>query len=83
MKSSTRKTGPAQMDYAASLRQVLIRKITRAERDLDQLKLDYCHFVYGISTAPVWLWMGRFTLSTASMSAAWRDWRMVDSASRP
>lgn len=37
------------MDYADSLRQVLIRKITKAERDLDQLKLDYCRFVFGIS----------------------------------
>ena len=37
------------MDYADSLRQVLVRKITKAERDLDQLKLDYCRFVFGIS----------------------------------
>lgn len=37
------------MDYTDSLRHVLIRKITRAERDLDQLKLDYCRFVFGIS----------------------------------
>lgn len=37
------------MDYADSLRQVLIRKITKAERDLAQLKLDYCRFVFGIS----------------------------------
>lgn len=37
------------MDYADSLRQVLIRKITKAERDLDQLKLDYCRFVFAIS----------------------------------
>lgn len=37
------------MDYADSLREVLIRKINRAERDLSQLKMDYCRFVYGIS----------------------------------
>lgn len=37
------------MDYADSLRQVLIRKITKTERDLTQLKLDYCRFVFGLS----------------------------------
>ena|SRR5690606_35716531 len=37
------------MNYAEGLREVLIRKINRAERDLHQLKLDYCRFVYGIS----------------------------------
>lgn len=37
------------MDYADSLRRVLIRKINKSERDLDQLKLDYCRFVFGIS----------------------------------
>lgn len=37
------------MDYGESLRQVLIRKITKAERDLYQLKMDYCRFVFGIS----------------------------------
>lgn len=37
------------MDYASSLRDVLIRKINKTERDLAQLKLDYCRFVYGLS----------------------------------
>jgi hypothetical protein len=37
------------MDYGESLRQVLIRKINKAERDLYQLKMDYCRFVFGIS----------------------------------
>ncbi|UZE94610.1 hypothetical protein [Alkalimarinus alittae] len=37
------------MDYTESLRGVLVRKINKAERDLQQLKLDYCRFVYGIS----------------------------------
>lgn len=37
------------MQYADSLRKVLIRKITKAERDLAQLKLDYCRFVFGLS----------------------------------
>jgi len=37
------------MNYAEGLREVLIRKINKAERDLHQLKLDYCRFVYGIS----------------------------------
>jgi len=37
------------MDYAGSLRDVLIRKINKTERDLAQLKLDYCRFVYGLS----------------------------------
>ena len=35
--------------YAEGLKDVLIRKIVRAERDLQQLKMDYCRFVYGIS----------------------------------
>lgn len=37
------------MEYAESLRSVLIRKINKAERDLVQLKLDYCRFVFGLS----------------------------------
>lgn len=37
------------MQYADSLRKVLIRKINKAERDLTQLKLDYCRFVFGLS----------------------------------
>ncbi len=37
------------MDYSSSLRDVLIRKINKVERDLVQLKLDYCRFVYGLS----------------------------------
>ncbi|WP_198343305.1 hypothetical protein [Oleiphilus messinensis] len=37
------------MDYGDSLRTVLIRKINKAERDLYQLKLDYCRFVFGLS----------------------------------
>lgn len=36
-------------EYAESLRSVLIRKINKAERDLTQLKLDYCRFVFGLS----------------------------------
>ncbi|WP_020407257.1 hypothetical protein [Hahella ganghwensis] len=36
-------------DYSESLKDVLIRKIVRAERDLQQLKMDYCRFVYGVS----------------------------------
>ena len=37
------------MEYADSLRNVLIRKINKAERDLVQLKLDYCRFVFGLT----------------------------------
>lgn len=37
------------MEYAESLRSVLLRKINKAERDLVQLKLDYCRFVFGLS----------------------------------
>jgi hypothetical protein len=37
------------MDYTESLRGVLVRKINKTERDLQQLKLDYCRFVYGIT----------------------------------
>lgn len=36
-------------EYADSLRSVLVRKINKAERDLSQLKLDYCRFVFGLS----------------------------------
>ena len=37
------------MDYSDGLKDVLIRKINKAEKDLLTLKLDYCRFVYGIS----------------------------------
>lgn len=37
------------MDYADGIKQVLLRKIHKAERDLLQLKLDYCRFVYGLN----------------------------------
>ncbi|MDG5501658.1 hypothetical protein [Marinobacter sp. BGYM27] len=37
------------MDYADSVHQVLIRKISKAEQDLLQLKLDYCRFIFGLS----------------------------------
>lgn len=37
------------LDYGDSLKTALIRKINKAERDLCQLKLDYCRFVFGIS----------------------------------
>lgn len=37
------------MEYAESLRGVLLRKIDKAERELMQLKLDYCRFVFGLS----------------------------------
>ncbi|MFE8069945.1 hypothetical protein QQM79_02705 [Marinobacteraceae bacterium S3BR75-40.1] len=37
------------MEYADSLKHVLIRKINKAERDLVQLKLDYCRFVFGLT----------------------------------
>ncbi|OZG69721.1 hypothetical protein BTA51_29720, partial [Hahella sp. CCB-MM4] len=36
-------------DYGESLKDVLTRKIIRAERDLQQLKMDYCRFVFGIT----------------------------------
>ena len=37
------------MDYADGLKDVLIRKINKTEKNLYGLKLDYCRFVYGIS----------------------------------
>ncbi|MDC0664311.1 hypothetical protein [Marinobacter sp. SS21] len=37
------------MDYADKLENLLLRKIQKAERDLLQLKLDYCRFVFGIT----------------------------------
>lgn len=37
------------MDYADGLKDVLIRKINKAERGLNALKLDYCRFVYGLT----------------------------------
>lgn len=37
------------MDYSDSVQKVLLRKITKAEQDLLQLKLDYCRFVYGLT----------------------------------
>jgi len=37
------------MQYGDSLKGVLLRKINRAERDLVQLKLDYCRFVFGLT----------------------------------
>lgn len=37
------------IDYADNLSGVLLRKINKAERDLIQLKLDYCRFIFGIS----------------------------------
>ncbi|MGP9831345.1 hypothetical protein [Marinobacter sp. NSM] len=37
------------MDYGESVQKVLLRKITKAEQDLLQLKLDYCRFVFGLS----------------------------------
>jgi hypothetical protein len=36
-------------NYAESLKPVLLKKIDKAERDLHQLKMDYCRFVFGIS----------------------------------
>ncbi len=37
------------MDYGESVQKVLLRKILKAEQDLLQLKLDYCHFVFGLT----------------------------------
>ncbi|WP_417532222.1 hypothetical protein [Marinobacter lipolyticus] len=37
------------MNYSDSVQKVLLRKITKAEQDLLQLKLDYCRFVYGLT----------------------------------
>lgn len=37
------------MEYADGLKNVLIQKISKTEKNLYNLKLDYCRFVYGIS----------------------------------
>lgn len=37
------------MEYADGLKDVLIRKINKTERNLYSLKLDYCRFVFGLS----------------------------------
>jgi len=37
------------MDYADGLKDVLIQKINKTEKNLYGLKLDYCRFVYGLS----------------------------------
>lgn len=37
------------MDYAEGLKDVLVRKINKAEQSLYGLKLDYCRFVFGLS----------------------------------
>lgn len=37
------------MEYADSVQQVLLRKISKAEKDLLQLKLDYCRFIFGLT----------------------------------
>jgi hypothetical protein len=37
------------MDYADGLKNVLIQKINKTEKNLFSLKMDYCRFVYGIS----------------------------------
>ena len=37
------------MEYADGLKDVLIRKINKTEKNLHDLKLDYCRFVYGLS----------------------------------
>lgn len=36
-------------DYAKGLKDVLIRKINKTEKNLYGLKLDYCRFIYGLS----------------------------------
>ena len=36
-------------EYASGLKDVLIRKINKTERNLVSLKLDYCRFIYGLS----------------------------------
>ncbi|PSF12135.1 hypothetical protein C7H09_04445 [Marinobacter fuscus] len=36
------------MEYGESVQKVLLRKIQKAEQDLQQLKLDYCRFVFGL-----------------------------------
>ncbi|MDX5299903.1 MAG: hypothetical protein LPK85_13265 [Gammaproteobacteria bacterium] len=37
------------MDYADGLKDLLVRKINRAEQELVQLKMDYCRFVFGLT----------------------------------
>jgi len=37
------------MDYTDGLKNVLIQKINKTEKNLYSLKLDYCRFVYGLS----------------------------------
>lgn len=37
------------MDYADGLKDVLIRKINKTEKSLNDLKLDYCRFVFGLT----------------------------------
>ena len=37
------------MEYADGLKNVLIQKINKTEKNLYSLKLDYCRFVYGVS----------------------------------
>ncbi|SFM57270.1 hypothetical protein [Marinobacter zhejiangensis] len=37
------------MDYANGVQHVLLRKIHKAEKEVMQLKLDYCRFVFGLS----------------------------------
>lgn len=36
-------------EYASGVKDVLIRKINKAEKHLHTLKLDYCRFVFGLS----------------------------------
>lgn len=37
------------MQYADSVQKVLLRKISRAEQELVQLKLDYCRFIFDLT----------------------------------
>lgn len=37
------------MDYADGLKDVLIRKINKTEKSLNELKLDYCRFIFGLT----------------------------------
>mgnify|MGYP000285245060 CR=1 FL=1 len=39
----------SSLAYAEGLKDVLVRKITAAEKKIVSLKLDYCRFVYGLS----------------------------------
>ena len=48
-----------KLDYANGVKDVLIRKINKAERELEQLKLDYCRFVYGLSHRTIVMANGR------------------------